>query len=112
MTESFVEHGNLSRKGRDLYKMFSPDVMLYWQNNWKLGMSICCGVVMVAYLGISLLILLRLRHKKEADVCMSAFVPVVNIVQYARYSHKFNKKVRALLKEEELSNLEDEEIEL
>lgn len=43
---------------------------------------------------------------------MSAFVPVVNIVQYARYSHKFNKKVRTLLKEEELSNLENEEIEL
>lgn len=107
-----MEHGNLSQKGRDLYKMFTSEVMLYWQNNWKMGMSICCSAVMVAYLGISLLILLRLRHKKEADICMSAFVPVVNIVQYARYSNKFSKKVKAILKEEELSDLEDEEIEL
>ena len=82
--------------------------MLYWQNNWQMGMALSCLIVSVIYIGLSLLIFFSIR-KKYYDVCISAFIPLVNIVQWIRYSLMYAKERREIKK---ISSLETEEISL
>lgn len=82
--------------------------MLYWQNNWQMGMTLACLIVSAIYIGLSLMILFSIR-KRYYDVCISAFIPVVNIIQWIRYSLMYAKEKKEIKR---ISSLETEEISL
>lgn len=82
--------------------------MLYWQDNSTLGIFLSCTIVVILYVVISLLILFSIR-RKYYDICVTAFIPVVNILQWVRYSIKYIKEEKEIKR---LSRLETEEIEL
>lgn len=85
--------------------------MLFLQNNWQIGMTVCCLVVGLAYIGISLLILFKVR-KAEGDICCTAFIPFVNIIQLMKYENRYSKKLKGIKLSQEIKELEDEEIDL
>jgi len=82
--------------------------MLYWQDNWQLGMVLSCLIICGLYVAISLLVLFSIR-RKYYDICVSAFIPIVNILQWVRYSVMYAKEEKEIKR---LSSLETEEIEI
>ena len=85
--------------------------MLYWQNNWQLGLGLSILVVLTVYITVSVLVLVKAR-KHGHNVYLSAFVPVVNLLVgvkcFIKDKISAKKEKKKLLQEEK----ENEEIEL
>lgn len=78
------------------------NIMLYWQENYQLGMSICVSVVLVVYITISVLTIRKAR-KIGYDICTLGFIPVIGIISLLVY--KIKKKREAKRKQKEGSEI-------
>lgn len=85
--------------------------MLYWQNNWQLGLGLSILIVLTLYITVSVFVLVKAR-KHGHGVYLSAFVPVVNLLVgvkcFIKDKISAKKEKKNLLQEEK----ENEEIEL
>lgn len=92
-------------------KIFSQSNMLFLQNNWQTVMIIGCVLVVGVYIGLSIAILLRCR-KIEGDIGVSAFIPIVSLIQLLKCNIRFSKNLKSVMLTKELEDLENEEIDL
>lgn len=86
-------------------------IMLYWQENWQMGMALSVIIGVSIYAIVSILVYFKAR-KLGHDICMLAFVPVVNL--FVPVSCRIQNAIeRKKLKQKSLENeIESEEIDL
>lgn len=79
-----------------------PEVIQYLADNYKVGIPVLCGVVVLGYLVFSIRLIVTSR-REGLNVCMSAMIPAVNLFIWMRKGlrkHKNNKIRRERLSEE------------
>lgn len=85
--------------------------MLYWQQNWQLGMGICVVAVMVIYLTTSISILNKCR-KMGFDISSSAMIPIANVFILLKCGIKRKIEISKEKKNKSKIFSDDEEIDL
>lgn len=71
--------------------------MIWLADNYVAGIIVACIVVLIIYIGISLVIMFSAREE-GLDICVSAMIPVWNLGILLRT--KFHKKKRILAEKE------------
>lgn len=76
--------------------------MLVLQQNYVVGMSVACTVVVALYLAFSIRLIVTSR-REGINACASAMIPVYNLILWIRKWRRKKKNNQAIPEDEEIT---------